>query len=550
MASDSVGEVPAAELSTRIQTYPMMDATPPGLRVSWVRWDSGFRTAGLLPGDLIVAVNGKPIVRPEKPEDLSRWLPSAVGQYDESRQWAAAGARTGTLVSLRVRRRRVGGVGWQELDLQGPLLPPPNYRNADGRILLSPEGPERYGYSAVPGAQGNWESWYTDTLVARMSYVTEDWTRSLSTRYELQQHLQHEPRVRELAAGYPGAFAATLEADWTRVRDLLAGTRYEIGPKELDYRKAEDERVARVSGLATAAWQAFVTAHAAETIAAFPALDPLHADRSTVAGKLVLLPAIENRNWVAESVRNYFALGSDGDGWYFADAESDAALRMLRAARRYQRLVSPALPASYRTVGRVLPDPRLLVMDKRGVYGLQFEPVAALVGEQMFVDLTQQKDGESPFEGEAAFSIPSTAVPAPDATPRQVMEALVSALKAGDQVTWNALFATWWVSLEDGKALIHPSLSYRGGEDWEASRRLVLDKVYDVRVAWTGEIRAITTGREFEGAPRVEEVTVVLDHVGLFDGEYRAYDNVGMNCRWTLQRSDGGPWRITSNQSI
>jgi hypothetical protein len=548
MAGDSVGEVP--ELGTRIQTYPMLDEAPQAFRVSWVQWDSGFRAAGLLPGDLIVAVDGKPIVRPEQPEELSRWMPSAIGQYDESRRWAAAGAKAGAPVSLRVLRRRVGDAGWQELELQGPLLPRANYRNAEGRLLLSPDGPECDGYSTVPGAEGTWESWYTDKLVARMSYVTEDWTRGLTTRFELQQHLLHEPRVKELAARYPGPFAASVEADWTRVRELLAGTRYAVSPKDLDFRKAEDERVAHVGGLATAAWQAFVAAHAAETIPAFPALDPVHADRATVAGKLVLLPAIENRNWVAESVRNYFALGSDSDGWYFADAESDAALRMLRAARRYQRLVSPALPASYLTVGRVLPDPRLLVMDKRGVYGLQFEPVAALAGEQMFVDLTQVKDGESLFEGEAAFSIPSTAVPAPGATPRQVMEALVDALKAGDQATWNALFATWWVSLEDGKALIHPSLSDRGGEDWEASRRLVLDKVCDVRVAWTGEVRAVTSGKEFERAPLVEEVTVALDHVGLFDGEYRAYQNVGMNCLWTLQRSDGGPWRIISRQGI
>src|ERR1700756_5274290 len=103
MAGESAGEAPAAELGTRILTTPMMDALPPALRVSWVRWDSGFRAAGLLPGDLIVAVDGKPIVRPEQPEALARWLPSAIGQYQEYQQWAAAGARAGTLLSLRVR---------------------------------------------------------------------------------------------------------------------------------------------------------------------------------------------------------------------------------------------------------------------------------------------------------------------------------------------------------------------------------------------------------------------------------------------------------------
>src|SRR6185503_6455465 len=100
---------------------------------------------------------------------------------------------------------------------------------------------------------------------------------------------------------------------------------------------------------------------------------------------------------------------------------------------------------------RVLPEPRLMVVNGRGIFGLQAEPVAALVGDAMFVDLTVAKDGVSPFALEEKLMTLSAALPPDDATPRQVMEALVAALKEGDPTLWKALFADWRVSeLPDG----------------------------------------------------------------------------------------------------
>ena len=49
---------------------------------------------------------------------------------------------------------------------------------------------------------------------------------------------------------------------------------------------------------------------------------------------------------------------------------------------------------------------------------------------------------------------------------------------------------------------------------------------------------------------RIEQVRAELEHVGLFDGEYHAFNVVGVNRPWTLQRRDGGPWRISSHQGI
>ena len=49
---------------------------------------------------------------------------------------------------------------------------------------------------------------------------------------------------------------------------------------------------------------------------------------------------------------------------------------------------------------------------------------------------------------------------------------------------------------------------------------------------------------------RVEEVRLTVDHVGLFDGEYRAFNDVNTHRDWTMQRVNGGPWRIASEQGI
>ena len=52
------------------------------------------------------------------------------------------------------------------------------------------------------------------------------------------------------------------------------------------------------------------------------------------------------------------------------------------------------------------------------------------------------------------------------------------------------------------------------------------------------------------GLPNVDQVVVWVDHYGLFDGEYRTFQNVNVRRRWVLQRLDEGPWKITSIQGL
>ena len=215
-----------------------------------------------------------------------------------------------------------------------------------------------------------------------------------------------------------------------------------------------------------------------------------------------MLPPIGNSDWIAEAGHNWFTCGNESDGWYFSDAQSPAALRMLLAVERYRKLVAPGITAQYALIGRILPDPRLLVINGRGVFGLQLALVAAMVGDAMFVDVTRQTpDGRSLFTGEEALLSAAGAMPPDSASPKEVIEAMVAAIKAADQELWKLLFAHWGVTyLDDGRTILHPREDRVQDSYWEESRRNLLGKVYAVHVIWTGEPRAISSGKEFPGA--------------------------------------------------
>ncbi|HEX2699846.1 MAG TPA: hypothetical protein VHM89_06540 [Acidimicrobiales bacterium] len=63
-------------------------------------------------------------------------------------------------------------------------------------------------------------------------------------------------------------------------------------------------------------------------------------------------------------------------------------------------------------------------------------------------------------------------------------------------------------------------------------------------------MQVLSQGDEYDGAVRLEEVEALVDHVGLLDGDYHAFDDVTVNRRWVLQRRAGGPWRVASIQGI
>ena len=540
-----MGDTP--DLSLRIQTDPLLDSGPPCLRVAWVDWDSGLAASGLQIGDRITAINGQPLVKPA-PEAVPRWLCALPGQTAEVAAWRQAGAVPGQPVSLRVKRRATDG--WQTMEVSGELREDRRvYNNSAGRRSLSPQGPEEMGCDGFPSS---WRSWYDSEVSGAMAKLLKDgWQSSwFSNRYELQNHLARKERVDFLLRTYPGPFADAVHALWEQTRQYLEGPRYDLSAEDLRWRQAEDEKLQHARDRATRAWADFQAAVAAETIPAFPAVHPVRGDRQRVTGKYVVLPPVGNRNWLSFAGQTYFAFGSPGDGFYFADAESEAAQAMLMARERFERLVTPYLGATYAFVGRIADNAHLKVVEGSGYFGLEVEIAAALIGDAMFVDLRQRRGVLAPFAGEEDLTVPAQALPPDDAAPRQVMEAFIGTLKSGDLKLWRQLFADWSITTASGGRLkINPHDLRINDNYWQYSRQTMVKKVADLRVGWVDDPQTLATGQEFAGAPKLEQVDVQLEAIGLFDGEYRKF-GAGINRAWQLQRLNGGPWRISSLQNL
>ena len=114
--------------------------------------------------------------------------------------------------------------------------------------------------------------------------------------------------------------------------------------------------------------------------------------------------------------------------------------------------------------------------------------------------------------------------PPPDAaSPSEVMRAYVQATKSGDEKLACAARIGWRLAGEGGRCTrpfdqcLHERL--------HRARNLLLHKIEHVEPVWEGEPRAAIRGDEFEDAPTVEMVDVVMDHIGNFEGEHRVFNN-------------------------
>ena len=86
---------------------------------------------------------------------------------------------------------------------------------------------------------------------------------------------------------------------------------------------------------------------------------------------------------------------------------------------------------------------------------------------------------------------------------------------------------------------------------WKNSRKLILDKLYDVKVDKIGRIPRIISKDVDMGLPDEDKVDVLVNHYELAEnGKYRTFLDINVRRRWTLQRLGEGPWRITSVQVI
>ena len=519
---------------------------PPHLVVRSVAYDSGFRSAGLKSGDQILELEGQPLTPPPGTRS-GGWEPQLPGQYQESDRWRAWHRTEGDPVELTIRRK-AEGQGWEVLKLKAPLRFTRTFRNESNQPIDFENGPGPY---QSDGFNERWPSWF-EKLRDRISAVAcfgPD-RPGLTTRFEYKQLLEHQPRVDFLVKNYPGAFSSALAEDYASALEWLHGRLQVLTDADLAYRTEDEVRVRQIAGAAQTAWQAVLTSHSADIVPTFPAEHPIHGQLKKVSGRCVVLSDLRTRQWVSEAGHGYFAAGSHLDGWYFLDMESAGAQRMLRAIRRYQRRVSGRLDERYNLLVRILPDPRILVMDDIGHWGLQVELLAAHVGDALFVDV-QGTEKAPLFAGEDGLMAAHGELPSPQATPAEVVEAMILAIKNDDLTLWKGLFADWMLrNNPDGTPQVCFFMQAPNEEDFGRSRTSFAGRLYDAGVLWADAPRLVTTGEEYPGAPRVEEVLVEVEHIGRMDGEYRSFMDVTVNRFWRLQRVDGGAWRIASLQSL
>lgn len=520
-----------------------------GFRVTWIDWDSDFRNSDLQIEDVIIGyddVSFEQFLEPGKHG-------SAVGQYGETAYWQKLGGiKHDHAITLKVFRE-----GKKEiLEIPGKLLAQRFYTDSteDRKRSLGPGGPPsilRDDFS------GSWSGWY-EKLVWKMSYILDGgWDhKKISNKKELQEHEEHKKRIDFLQEKYPGPFADVVLSDWQKVYNNLVGKEIDGDAVDLEYREIGAKRVETVKQEAQVAWDKLHSDLEKQMIPAFPTVEI--DDRESVTGKIIELPWITIRKIINDLGQSYAVIGNRSEGYYFVQLSNAPSVRKFYdAMSKYQSQVSPSLKERYQYVAKITGEPGLITYDRKAITGLLAEIVAARAGDgEFFVDLQDaDKDKEEiKFAGQEKVNQFAPIKLKDDASPAQVIEAMIEAVKLAHEEAWKSLFATWRTHLYwENHVVFDPSYVPRGSFPgaWEQSRRLISDRVYDVQVDKTNTVRRIIHKDDEFGFPDIDEVDVFVDHYELAEsGRYRTFLDVNVRRRWTLQRLDEGPWRITTVQAI
>jgi hypothetical protein len=155
----------------------------------------------------------------------------------------------------------------------------------------------------------------------------------------------------------------------------------------------------------------------------------------------------------------------------------------------------------------------------------QVRLVAGRAGDagEFFADLRQK---EPVFAGESQMAPIGAQTLADNASPPEVLDFMVAAIKRADEKAWRRVFAGWRAGVYDsGRPNFLPLYVPSAGEwnsAWEAARRLITKDVYDVRVDRVGKVRRLFEADPQTGAPAVDQVVAYLHRrVPLFQPLHR-----------------------------
>jgi hypothetical protein len=526
------------EKTSGIKTEPILDNKPPGFKVRRIEWDSDFRQSGLSLGDLIIGIDNDDLETLLNPQKFS----TGIGQYAEGSYWKDKMVQHGQSVTLHVLRDD------ESLKITGKIHAEYNYFDQNDKPSLGPGGPDKMARPSF--SEWSWSSWHEKFTEKMYFLLNFAWVQNYDTRRELANHLDWKERIDFLLKTCPGPYADAMYRDWQQVLECLQGQRIDIISDDLQYREIGEKRVQITKEEALQTWKTFTNNLSPEMIEPYPAASVY--DSKKVAGKVIELPRITFRDIVNGPRKSFAALGSPENGYYFAEYETPEMNRFFKAMYRYKAVVNPRMKDQYRYVGRIQDDSRLIAVGEKAFMGLTIQPLGIMAGEdECFVDLRTENPK---FAGEDTLAQVNTVNLPNNASPGDVVKAMIDAIKLGDYLSWRELFVDW--QIDEGKfGFTIVNRFYRVAEGvlyshWEYSRLLILGEVFDARVSKVGKIRRILNKDIEKDLPRVDEVTVIVDHYGFFDGEYRSFGNAKVKRIWILQRLDEGPWKISSIQHL
>jgi hypothetical protein len=367
--------------------------------------------------------------------------------------------------------------------------------------------------------------------------------QKFDSRRMLAEHLELKPRIDAALRDVPGDFARRLAEDWQCVADSLQGRAVSLPADALAFRDQSERIEKEIATAAAAAWTAFLASN--NSVETLPAIDLVRDDRAPITGKVASFAGITWRDSVKDGDRSIFT-AAHSDYYCYIAADQPAMRKFWQVQADYQARVEPAIQEKYDIIGRVMPDTRLVVTERAGaMIGLNIEVLAVRVPNQFFADLAGSAQS---FTG-AEIATARGAPPPPDtASPGDVLRAYVQATKAGDEKLWLALYADWVALGGDDEPPLYrafdPYTNYMN--DYTRARNLLLHKISQVEPVWESEPAVVIRSDAFDGAPTIEQVAVLVDHIGHFDDGDHVFCSMETSRLWHLQRRDGGPWRISS----
>lgn len=529
--------------------------------VTWIPWDSGFRGSGLRVGDLIV---GHADLRYD---DEAVKANSRIGDSRFSSWLEKSGLKPGDPFTVLVQR------GDAIVPIQGQLGGYRTYKNAEGKRMLSENGPIGYEKDGFDYA---WDAWYRQFFdLAKVVLAGWDYYVGTVTKNQAEQIKPFAERIAYLQQHYPSAFADAVRADYDAMQRMVAGEKRELSAADIAYRSLGAARAKDVTAAADQAFAAFLAEIEPQLMKNPPeAPNSFTEDIRPLIGKMVRLPDVGKRELLFETKRNWYWSGRYGGG-YLIDKRHPSLQPLYVATDEYIEKVDPYFrEPSISFVGIVQAGPALVCDVHRNitVSGVRLEPIAALVANaaakenRFYVDLRPGKSTE-PFAGEAALE---AGIKRPklmdDASPEQMLLTAFEAMKMGDMDTWRACYANWYVRsyYERDRSFLYVDHTWEtmsrqsATSAWDRARQRLMDDVYGLEVANVGPVRVVydaaaqpSDHKLITAYPRrVESVQLLVNHIGKIGDEYRTFAGFMLHRRWELQRLDDGPWRITSTHAI